>query len=199
MRFLPFILCIACVGAFAQSTHPILRDFYGRQVDNGIELTWVIKGGNTCQGAYIQRFEADSFFMEIGEYDGVCGSTLGDESYTFTDTAPLLNQTNYYRLELGQQGFTNVIQVDYYKYNDKGYIILGNPMIEQTEIVFENTSGNAHDIALYDMGGNLIMQKPTDKDRVTLYNLGLPAGIYLFVIKEGEQALIKGKILVMTD
>lgn len=194
-----FVLALWCNTSLAQNSHPILRDFFGRQEGNTIVLTWIIKGGNTCQGTRIQRFENDSAFVQIGEYDGICGDASSDEKYEFTDNAPLPNQTNFYRLELGHQGYTNVIQADFYTYTEGGYIILGNPLVEVTTIVFDNPKGEEYELSLYDINGRIVLQKPTEKTKVKIYNEGFMNGLYTFVISNEEQAILKGKLLVTTN
>lgn len=202
MRLLVYIaLCLALFipETFAQDSHPILREFFGRQEGNTIVLTWVIKGGNTCQGTRIHRFNADSIFEQIGEYDGICGDASSDERYEFTDSSPLLNQTNHYRLELGHQGYTNTIGADFYTYNGNGYVILGNPMVKSSEIVFENPKGDELMISLYDLNGRMVLNQPAEKTKAIIYNEGYKNGVYTFVISREGEAFIKGKILVISD
>lgn len=197
--FTCIVFILSLLGSIhAQDGHTILRNFSARQEGNTVLLTWVIKGGNTCQGTRIHRFENDSAFVQIGEYDGICGSASSDEKYEFADIAPLPNQTNYYRLELGHQGYTNVIQADFYTYSDKGYIVLGNPLITSSTIVFDNPKGEEHELSMYDANGKLVLQQPTEKTKVKIYNEGFKNGLYTFVISTNKEAMITGKILVMT-
>lgn len=97
----------------AQQVHPIVSGFSGINVRNTIRLNWTIIGGNTCNGTLIQRSSDGNTFETIGEIAGICGSPEVDVPYVFIDENPEANQTNYYRLELGSQGFTTPLKVDF--------------------------------------------------------------------------------------
>lgn len=192
------LLILFPLTAFSQSGHSILRDFSARQEGEAIILDWTIKGGNTCQGISIERFSNEQqLFQPIGQYDGICGSTENDERYEFVDSFPLPNQTNLYRLELGHQGYTNVLSVEFFTFNADDYILLGNPLVERTRIVFDNPLGDECQFSLYDLGGKLISNSETSGGEIVLLKDGLRTGIYLFNITSKNGIDIVGKLNVL--
>src|SRR5437870_3891883 len=95
-----FILAHTMEGK-AQTLLPV---FEAIQVENRVQLNFTISAGNTCNGIQIFRSPDAVNFIEIGDIQGVCGSSDRSESYFFIDQAPLKNKTNYYRLQLGTLG-----------------------------------------------------------------------------------------------
>lgn len=183
--------------AFSQNGHPILSEFFAIQDGKTVILDWTIKGGNTCQGIRIERFSEElQGFERIGEYDGVCGSTENDERYQYVDTSPLPNQINLYRLELGQQGYTNVLAFEFYAYNDDNYVLLGNPVIDRTQIIFENPLNANCIFESYDLNGRLVFETQTSGNKVDILKGNMEKGVYVFRIRSEDGINIKGKLLV---
>ncbi|HAW51895.1 MAG TPA: hypothetical protein DCX54_06130, partial [Flavobacteriales bacterium] len=105
-----FLTLILELSAFPQQT--ILDRFQANTVDSQVYLSWTIKKGSTCNGIKITR-SADSLnFVEIGRIDGVCGDASSAVNYSFIDATPLLNRKNFYRLDLGDVGPSEIISID---------------------------------------------------------------------------------------
>ncbi len=153
--FLPLLFPFSLL---AQNPHPILRSFVATPVDDAVRLSWTITRGNSCTGIRIQRSDQGQFFETIGEIDGVCGSPDADIPYVFQDTMPLLNQVNYYRLELGIQGFSQAIAVQYVALNAQGYLLTYDMTSRLASIFVDNTEGESVNFALYSIGGAKIME-----------------------------------------
>ena len=139
----------------AQSPHPILRLFNGQVVDDYVRLNWIITGGNTCEGIRIQRSDDGSFFTNIGEIEGVCGSPDADIPYVFVDEQPLEYQTGYYRLELGTQGYSTPVQVTYIPLNEEGYNLRIDPSARKAIVSFNNPMEKVVDYRLIGMAGDM--------------------------------------------
>lgn len=182
-----------CGNLFGQSG--ILKGFTGFQQGTSIQLSFTIKGGNTCLGTDIQR-SADSIqFTTIGSIAGICGSNDKDETYTFKDEAPLVNQPNYYRLILGQLGNSEFISVPYLDYSE-GLVIFPNPVTESTLVYFANEKNESSTIKIFDAGGILQFSAATNLSFISLGGNNLAAGIYLAVLEQEGHIRYSKKIIV---
>jgi len=177
-----FFLSIAAAQLLAQDAHPILRGFTGQVAGNSIRLSWVIKGGNTCEGTKVQRSADGLFFETIGEIGGVCGSPDFDVPYLFVDSLPIASQTNYYRLELGTQGFSTPISFQFVPLNNKGYTLIYDPLLKAASIYFDNSRNETAEYVLIRMNGSVDSRGVTRDDNLNFNFEGQSAGIYLIRI-----------------
>ena len=106
MKLLLSIALFLPMSLFGQE-HPILNYFSANLGDNDVYLSWEIMGGGQCNGIQILRSTDSLNYVEIGDVQGVCGSPDFAQQYDFTDESPVENSINYYRLELGVQGFSS--------------------------------------------------------------------------------------------
>jgi hypothetical protein len=181
--FSSLILLLIPIEQFAQSPHPILRNFSGQVANNTIRLSWAIKGGNTCEGTKIQRSGDGLFFETVGEIGGVCGSPDFDVPYTFTDSVPLRNQKNYYRLELGTHGFSAAVSFFFVPLNEQSYNVIYDPAARTAMIYFDNRQNEEIIFYLITTNGRLIT-KETTHDEVLNFNFqGFSAGVYLLNVQ----------------
>jgi len=190
--FVVVVLLTTTGTAIAQTPHPILRYFTGSVLDDQVRLSWAIFGGSSCEGIIIQRSIDGVVFETIGDIAGICGSPDADVPYTFTDESPLQNQINYYRLELGSQGYSTPVSVNFVLLNDQGYNLRLNSGQKSVSIVFPNTGRDIADVELFDIMGRRIHYNQTSESYTTIPLTSLPAGIYIFRISSNEK-LISGK------
>ncbi|MEO6167307.1 MAG: T9SS type A sorting domain-containing protein [Chitinophagales bacterium] len=191
-----YLLIVALLlysNLFAQSG--ILKVFTGFQQGSSIQLSFTIKGGNTCLGTDIQR-SADSIqFTTIGSISGICGSNDKDETYTYQDEMPLVNQPNYYRLILGQLGNSEFISVPYLDYNE-GILIFPNPVTASTLLYFPNEKNELFAIKIFDASGILQSVSSTRGASVSIGTKDLSQGIYLVTVEQEGTILFREKIAV---
>lgn len=83
-----FFLCFISSTLFAVGQDPTLNYFNANSTSNSVLLTWEIKGGNTCNGIAIFRSTDGINFQQIGQVDGLCGSTDFAVAYSYTDLSP---------------------------------------------------------------------------------------------------------------
>ena len=109
-KLLLFSLAILWSGfSVIAQPHILLQDFSGYQQDSKITLRWTFRSGSLCEGTQIERSADGLTFNKIGEIPGICGNPGSAFTYTFVDSFPNVNTVNYYRLELGNFGFTSII------------------------------------------------------------------------------------------
>lgn len=181
-RVLPLVffvgLLLAETGTL-KAQHPILDDFSVFQHQDQVYLSWVISRGNTCNGITIERSTDGISFSEIGYIAGICGSPDFAQPYSYVDERPAPNQINYYRLELGLQGYTEVRSVEFIHAPDDGFILRPNPASHMVELLFRNPRSQEHIIELYNLSGALVLQHNTLDQQAELDISGVPAGVYL--------------------
>lgn len=178
--FLLFVLLNTFDGLHAQNPHPILRSFNGAVIDQTVRLNWIITSGNTCAGIQIQRSDSNLFYQTIGKINGVCGAPDVDVSYVFVDDDPLENQTNYYRLELGTQGYSTPVLINYVPLNNQGYNLRYDIHTKVATVFFDNPDDKPVFYNLISVSGTNILSSKTNASHISL-NLSAYA-VQLFLL-----------------
>lgn len=192
-----FMLVVLHSLAAAQP-HPILDDFTAFRDGNTVLLKWTITSGSTCNGIRIYRAEDTINYIQVGDIAGVCGSSTSPVPYSFTDLSPIPNRINYYRLELGTQGFSKYVSIDFIVLGESGYLIRPQPITDNAVIYFDNPSNDSHSFKLYDEKGELVRTIENITSNTIPFNrAGLSSGTYIFTIESGEKIKVKGKIVVL--
>lgn len=177
---------MSVTGAVAQP-HSILKSFIAFQQEDVIVLRWVISGGNQCAGTTMFRSEDNDVFSRIGQIDGICGNTDSDETYTFVDSTANANEVNYYKLEMGQQGFTTVVQLFFEQFGENDVLVSPNHTEGPIRILFSNPNKEPTDLTILDRSGKPIITRKATGSEFNLDLVGLRTGIYYFHLsKNGE-------------
>jgi len=196
MRFIiPLSFIVLSLGSYSQ--HFILSEFFAFQKEDVVKLQWTIKEGQTCNDINIERSGKHRNFDKIGEISGVCGSPEQSVTDRFTDSIPLKNRLNYYRLELGSQGYSTAVSVETRFFGDKSYIIQNNPGIDQMTILFSNVDSKNYTFRIFDTRGNFINEYSTTQNRLVLRVNGWAAGIYIFQAVTDTGTAFTGKFSVL--
>lgn len=176
----------------------ILLQFDAVQTDNKIQLIFTIKSGNTCNGIQIYRSPDSLTFNEIGDIQGICGSSGRDESYSFTDNSPIGNKTNYYRLQLGTLGYSYVAKLFFIKPDGNNALLFPNPLTNETIITFLNTSREEVSLSVFSSQGNSIYSSdPTRENKFYLNKEDYSPGLYFFNIISDGRPIFSGKFTVL--
>jgi hypothetical protein len=182
LLFIPILIALLTITSGilqAQQAHPIVAYFSGAKVNNTIRLNWAILGGNTCNGTLIQR-SADGFSFEtIGEIAGICGSPDVDVPYVFTDENPLPNQQNHYRLELGSQGYTTPLSIQFFPLNNEGYSLILDKNNSKATIHFNNKDQLHTSYQLFTLDGKMNEAGETTDSKIVLNLEDLPAQLLI--------------------
>lgn len=195
LSFMCYLLCTNTGQLLAQDS--IVKDFVTVQFEGKVQMSWVIQSGNTCDGIRVFRSLDGINYEQIGSIPGICGSPYASIAYDFTDTSPLLNQLNYYKLELGNLGFSRVVRMFVVDLTKKAYQIIPHPAVETTKIYIDNPLQKDYELVLRDAGGKIVGTAATNSSFFELYVNGLPNGVYIFSISNAEeQKIINGKLVV---
>ncbi len=195
--FFFLVLGYSSPQALGQHGQLILNQFDALQVDEGIQITCVISSGNTCVGIDVFRSDDSVNFQLIGDIPGICGSTTNAIRYDFLDENPQINATNYYKLELGGVGFTEVISLTIRDLTANEIRIQPNPAQNQSAIYFSNPSFNTHRLLVMNYAGETLIQQTTTNDFFLIDVTKLPSGVYPILIETETVSQRKsGKLVV---
>lgn len=176
----------------------ILESFDVFESNGKVYLRWVIIAGSTCDGIKVFRSADNLNFERIGEIPGVCGSPSTPMPYEFTDESPVTNSVNYYRLELGNNGYSETVSVELVSLNADGFQVRPNPSHGNTKIFFSNPGNAIHTLGLFNLSGTMISRQSTRTDFFDLNTAWFPAGLYLFtIVPEDQRSEITGRLLVL--
>ena len=189
------LLLTATSNVFAQH-NPILGNFTLFENNRKVYLNWSIVSGSTCNGIQIYRSTDNINYTQIGSIAGVCGNSSTAVSYNFTDNNPEKNKINYYRLELGNNGSSEILSVKIIDI-ESGYQIRPNPVIGKAKIYFDNNTSLLFQLVIYNLKGVNIFTLETKTDFFELNTEKIQSGIYFFTIgTEGNVPKAKGRIMV---
>ena len=196
-RFLSLVpLLIASFSIFAQNEDALLQ-FQAVQVDNKVQLDFVIKAGYTCNGIQIYRSSDSLNFIEIGDIQGICGSSDRNESYTFSDFSPEKNKNNYYRLQLGTLGNSFTIYLFFVSATDNMALVFPNPVTGESTVYFLNNAHAELQLTVFSCDRKLVYRSPATRGNTfRIASADFNPGIYFFEIRSDEKQRYKGEFIV---
>ena len=176
---------------------PYLNSFSLAEINGKVYLQWIIASGNTCDGVRVYRSTDAKNFEQIGQIAGTCGSPFSAVSYDFWDTMPIINTTSYYRLELGNLGFSNIQAVQLFDFSKNPYQIIPHPVTAESVIYFDNPSHELFTLQIFRQNGQLLYKAQTTGRDFKLKQALFDAGLYVFIISnDKDTTAIKGKIII---
>tara|TARA_B100001287_G_scaffold221934_1_gene191076 strand:- start:56 stop:619 length:564 start_codon:yes stop_codon:yes gene_type:complete len=176
----------------------ILADFNIDQSNGQVLLAWTIKSGSVCNGMQIFRSQDSLEYELIEDIQGVCGDLSSPVSYTFTDTEPELNTTNFYKISFGGTQESNVLSIEVYKILNNSYLLKPNPVTGISDLYFNND--NQHELVLKVYGdfGDLIYTDTTNNTKFVLDRSFFSSGMYYFSLENlNNRNVINGKALFL--
>jgi hypothetical protein len=195
--FIIFILLLQVAAGTMAQTGPVIDNFNISKSGNQVLLSWRMLAGNTCNGISIFRATDTIHFSQIGLIPGICGSTIESVRYTHTDLSPVQNSINYYRLEFGGIGISEIISIDIIDLGPSGYQVRPNPVRDEAKIFFTNDEGFQHQLKLYSMNGIEVFKASTNEEYFSIKSTFLEAGLYMFTIStSGAPPVLTGKLIV---
>lgn len=175
----------------------LLDNFSAFEHNGSIYLNWTVAAGTTCNGIDIYRSGDNLNFNHIGRIPGVCGNNSSPVSYSFTDENPIPNNTNYYRLELGNFGYSTTISHDFISIQNNEFQIRPHPVTSESKIYFNNSTKKECEFILYNLNGVKHLRLSTTENFFPISKDFLPSGIYVFTIAPvGSLPKIKGRLII---
>ncbi len=158
-------------------------------------LNWETASEQDNLGFHVERSADGMKWESLGFVQGM-GTSLEPHHYGFTDETPL-RSLNYYRL--AQEDFDG--DVDYSRVLSLSlgepvpFSVFPNPAGNELQVVFDNASGAAATVGVYDVFGRLALSRALE-DAVTTVSLeGVATGTYLVVMEQEGHRWVR-KLLV---
>jgi hypothetical protein len=197
LRIMIFVLVQLYLTNNTHAQQDFLNDFTITNNNGVVLMKWVIASGVTCDGVRVFRSSDDIFYEQIGRIEGICGSPYSAVSYEFNDSLPQMNQVNYYKLELGNIGFSPVRALLIIDFSEQNFQIIPNPAKEYCNIHFQNSMSQLHSMQLFDMSGKLFLELQTNESSFYLNTSELKPQIYVFrIINNANRSFVSGRIAV---
>lgn len=191
-----FTLSLFLNGIHANAQqHVLLQDFSGYQLDDHLVLRWTFRLGSLCEDTRIERSEDGLVFAEIGHIPGICGNPESSITYTFTDSCPRPNAVNYYRLELGNYGYTSALPLEFLNSGNSGFVVL-SAGDGQTDVLFQNIPGRTGKAILYTGDGRRLSEFEIKGKRLRLPSGRFSAGIYLLMLAFSDNTSVSGNFVI---
>lgn len=192
------ILLILSSFQYTVAQTSILSFFSGSEINGTVYLSWQIVAGSTCNGIQIYRSTDNVSFVEIGDIPGICGDLTSPQDYDFTDFSPIKNSINYYRLELGNNGFSQVLSIEVIDIAKNGFQVRPNPANGPSKILFENYNSELHNLTIYNTLSELVFSTSGKEDFFEFDASTFHSGTYYFTIAiEGSNVKLQGKVMVI--
>ncbi len=175
----------------------ILDNFDARDYLGKVYLNWTISSGSTCNGIQIYRSIDKINYEKIGDIPGVCGNNSTAQAYSFIDENPIKNKFNYYFIQLGGNGNSEVLTVQIIDLKSNGYKVSPNPVVGESKIYFSNNKNSYFQLTLFNQFGVNVKIVETMSDYFELDSSLLPSGYYFFSIANGElEERTKGGLII---
>lgn len=193
-QILVSVIMFLSAQGFAQDPHAILSSLNAYKQPNGVLVRWTIKGGSQCNGTKVFRSASENPFELVNFIPGICGSTTASESYQFFDSSPVSNATNSYKLEMGDQGFTDTITVFFEDFGRANHVLLSDYQSQSYRILFSNDLNSKAVLQVFDRMGSAIHSETTTNNYFIIKSSGWTAGVYLFRVSGVSDKDIQGKL-----
>jgi hypothetical protein len=145
-------------------------------------ISWTMKAGSTCADLTLEHANESLSFSEIYYYPGVCGNADYDETYTF-EQKERLYATNYYRIKLGVDLYSDTIKVEAPLLGSSGLKVGPQPANETINLFFSNPLSDSFSLIIRDMRGfELFFLNEIKENSIQIPVHSLPAGIYYLTL-----------------
>ena len=198
MPFIRIFSVFLLVFCFSTGKAQFLAGFSALQQNKNIELNIVIAGGNTCNGINILRSTDGINFEPVGDIAGICGSSTEDVFYSYTDTDPVPNVINYYRLDLITLGYSSIINIRYVDVEYGKLLIHPNPIQQKASVYLQAGNSDLSSYRIIDRFGRILRQ--VDGIRGNFFELqreDLPPGLYYLEVQTGSRKPVVSSFIII--
>jgi hypothetical protein len=182
-RQLVFLFCVLLGFCKAQR----IMSFNVYPYNNAVTAKFTIKAGSQCTGFQLQHGTDSLNMITVYDFPGVCGDFNANTDYSATHNSPLLNQINYYRIQL-QIPFENssvrAIQVG--QVTQSNMYAFPNPMTDGSASTLKFRLVNVNNLKV---AGRLFTQGGLPLREVVLITKGEIAEIDISDLREGLYVL----------
>ena len=198
LSYLGFLLISCLINTTYAQNEDVVLNLSATEFNGKVLLTWSVTQGNTCNGITVLHATDTNNYSQIGSIEGICGSTFETIAYNFTDDAPSLNQTNYYKLSLGGIGFSYAVDLDVIDAGNQMYIVSPNPVSDESQLIFDNENQENVTITFFNERGEIVHEESSSQQTVLINRGSFVQGVYFFVLKsDGLMESFSGQFVVI--
>jgi len=188
------IIFLIFLTAVTRAQQVSVSGFIIYQDHNRVVLRWVLDSGATCNGITIMRATDTLQFNVVGSIPGTCGSGTSATSYSFTDNAPVLNGTNYYKLKLGISEYSVLRQIYFRWLGDNSVLVKQDK--DALLFEFNNQYKEEFTLQLFNEAGQAITSAYTTRDdNILIETAGQNKGLVFYKLY-GILGNYRGKIII---
>lgn len=175
----------------AQDVSAVLALLDLSQEADKVKVTVAIRGGASCQGVELERKIGTGDYAFIDSYPGICGGTDFTEYYYLTDNQPLAGTEVFYRVNLGQVGYSDPIKFLYVSLDESGISLYPNPSKGLLNIYVQEASTVFFQLEILDASGAVVHKEDFFNERHQISLVGLRSGIYSLRVFTEKRTYIK--------
>lgn len=149
------------------------------------------------QNVVLQKSTSSGDFVVAGEMNQIGETSAHVKHFSFTDKMPFAEET-YYRAKItDKNGFIKYSKVLSAKGNVLQVLsVYPNPANKNVTIRWNNISNNHSEIIFFNAEGKQVMHKTVTGSSVDFSVSHFPAGTYMVIVKQGENVLLKGQMII---
>ena len=198
LKLITILISFLRLSCLFSQTGSISLDYFNINEYNGnVYIDITLSEGNTCNGIIIQRSLDTIYFEEITHLEGICGNTSFPTSYNFLDENPIINQTSYYRVQFGNNIYSEIIEIFIIDCQDNEYQLRPHPANDETTLYFNNQPGITYELTLFNIGGTKVLTSKSSSNNFLIETSTLINGFYVFSINKGSaNKSINGQLIV---
>lgn len=178
---------------FLLSTHIFAQrilNFKIFQVNQAVFLNFILSKGSSCNGFNVLHSSDSVNFKIIHEDPTICGTSNADEAKNWTHANPIINQLNYYKIQLNPGEMSPVNRIFVNQTNKPNIVLFPNPIstdIDLLTIKILGTESLAFDGFIYNQFGNYVLkiEKQSTLSNTTIKINELSNGLYLIKLTDG--------------
>ena len=178
---------------FLLSTHIFAQrilNFKIFQVNQAVFLNFILSKGSSCNGFNVLHSSDSVNFKVIHEDPTICGTSNADEAKNWTHANPIINQLNYYKIQLNPGEMSPVNRIFVNQTNKPNIVLFPNPIstdIDLLTIKIPGTESLEFDGFIYNQFGNYVLkienQSTISNSTIKIHELS--NGLYLIKLTDG--------------
>lgn len=178
---------------FLLSTHIFAQrilNFKIFQVNQAVFLNFILSKGSSCNGFNVLHSTDSLNFKVIHEDPTICGTSNADEAKNWTHANPIINQLNYYKIQLNPGEMSPVNRIFVNQTNKPNIVLFPNPIstdIDLLTIKILGTESLQFDGFIYNQFGNYVLkienQSTISNSTIKIHELS--NGLYLIKLTDG--------------
>lgn len=193
---LGFWLCCSLViplTGYSQTNNPNLLRFSAKVVEEDVLLSWRTAGGFTCQDMQIEVATDTTDFEVFDVFPGICGDTE-PKSYTMVIRNLPLNQNLQIRLNLGNGGYSDTIQVRIKRANQV-ITLIPNPASNQF-LITSNLQNVTHIKVISSTGKLVYSSEIRGENEFNINSSGFFPGLYYVVLMDESGRMASSPLVI---